>query len=53
MFSKKARIAFRLVDVSMTATAALQGSPPAESEIRYDFKTKTPYLLLKASRHGR
>ncbi len=47
MFSKKARIAFRLVDLSMTATAALQGAPPPESEIRYDFKTKTPYLLLK------
>jgi preprotein translocase subunit SecD len=47
MFSKKARIAFRLVDVSMTATEALQGPPSAASEVLYDFKTKTPHLLLK------
>jgi preprotein translocase subunit SecD len=47
MFSKKARIAFRLVDVSMTATKALEGTPPLASEVLYDFKTKTPYLLLK------
>lgn len=46
MFSKQARIAFRLVDVSMDATEALQG-PPEGSEVLYDFKTKTPYLLLK------
>jgi preprotein translocase subunit SecD len=47
MFSKKARIAFRLVDVSMTATEALQGSPPPASEVFYDFKDKSPYLLMK------
>jgi preprotein translocase subunit SecD len=47
MFRGKARIAFRLVDESMTATAALQGRPPPASEILYDFKTRTPYLLLK------
>jgi preprotein translocase subunit SecD len=47
MFGKKARIAFRLVDLSMTADAALQGSPPASSEVLYDFKTRAPYLLLK------
>src|SRR5260370_10609205 len=47
MFSKKARIAFRLADVSMTATEALQGPPSPASEVLYDFKTKTPYLLLK------
>jgi preprotein translocase subunit SecD len=46
MFSQKARIAFRLVDVSMDATEALQG-PPEGSEVLYDFKTRTPYLLLK------
>jgi preprotein translocase subunit SecD len=46
IFSKKARIAFRLVDVSMDATEALQ-RPPEGSEVLYDFKTKTPYLLLK------
>jgi preprotein translocase subunit SecD len=47
IFSKKARIAFRLVDVSMTATQALQGAPPPASEVLYDFKTGTPYLVLK------
>jgi preprotein translocase subunit SecD len=46
MFSKKSRIAFRLVDVSMEATEALQ-SPPEGSEVLYDFKTRTPYLLRK------
>jgi preprotein translocase subunit SecD len=47
IFSKKARIAFRLVDVSMTATQALQGAPSPASEVLYDFKTRTPYLVLK------
>jgi preprotein translocase subunit SecD len=47
MFGQKARITFRLVDVSMDATEAQQGSPPPASEVLYDFKTKTPYLLLK------
>jgi preprotein translocase subunit SecD len=47
MFGKQAKIAFRLVDLSMSATAALQGSPPASSEVLYDFKTKAPYLVLK------
>jgi preprotein translocase subunit SecD len=47
MLSKKARIAFRLVDVSMTATAAQNGSPPPASEIVTDFKTKAPHLLMK------
>jgi preprotein translocase subunit SecD len=47
IFSRKARIAFRLVDVSMTATQALQGAPPPASEVLYDFKTRTPYLVLK------
>jgi preprotein translocase subunit SecD len=45
--ARKARIAFRLVDVSMTATQALQGSPPPGSEVLTDFKTKSPHLLLK------
>jgi preprotein translocase subunit SecD len=47
MFSHQARIAFRLVDVSMDATEAQQGTPPPASEVLYDFKTRTPYLLLK------
>jgi len=47
VIARKARIAFRLVDVSMTAAQALQGSPPPGSEVLYDFKTRAPYLLLK------
>jgi preprotein translocase subunit SecD len=45
--ARKARIAFRLVDVSMDAAQAQQGSPPAGSEVLYDFKTKAPYLVVK------
>ena len=47
MFSTRARIAFRLVDVSMTAAEALRGPPSQSSEVLYDFKTKDPYLVLK------
>ncbi len=46
-FSKRAHVAFRLVDTSMTAAEALKAAPPAGSEILYDFKTKAPSLLLK------
>ena len=42
MFSKKARIAFRLVDVSMTATEALRGPPPPGSEVLYDSRRRRP-----------
>ena len=47
IFARKARIAFRLVDVSMTPAEALKGSPPPASEVLYDFKTKAPFLILK------
>jgi len=47
MLTRKRRVAFRLVDLSMTPQRALKGSPPSESEILYGFKDKTPYLLLK------
>jgi preprotein translocase subunit SecD len=45
--ARKARIAFRLVDVSMTPAQAVQGSPPPGSEVLTDFKSKAPYLLSK------
>jgi preprotein translocase subunit SecD len=45
--ARKARIAFRLVDASMDAKQAQQSSPPAGSEVLYDFKTKAPYLVVK------
>ena len=47
MFSRKARLAFRLVDVSMTAEEALKAAPPPASEVLYDFKTKARYLVQK------
>jgi len=42
---KRSRIAFRLVDVSMTPEAALHGKPPAGSEVLYELNSKVPYLL--------
>jgi preprotein translocase subunit SecD len=47
IFSKRARIAFRLVDESMTPAEALKSAPPPASEVLYDFKTNVPYLILK------
>jgi preprotein translocase subunit SecD len=47
MFSKRARVTFRLVDVSMSAEEALQGNPPPGSEVRYELNTKVPLLLRK------
>ena len=47
MFSKKAHVAFRMIDVSMSAEEALKTAPPAGSEVLYEFKTKLPDLLLK------
>ena len=44
---KRSRIAFRLVDVSMTPEAALHGEPPAGSEILYELNSKVPHLLLR------
>jgi preprotein translocase subunit SecD len=46
LLGKKAKVAFRMVDVSMTPAEAVKGPPPASSEIVYD-KNKEPYLLLK------
>jgi preprotein translocase subunit SecD len=47
LIARKAQIAFRLVDVSMDAKLAVKNGPPAGSEVLYDFKDKSPYLLLK------
>jgi preprotein translocase subunit SecD len=43
---------FRLVDVSMTASAAMQRRPPEGSEVLFGFKTKQPYLVRKQSTLG-
>jgi preprotein translocase subunit SecD len=47
IFSKRARITFRLVDVSMSAAAAQQGTPPSQSEVLYALNSKDPYLVFK------
>jgi preprotein translocase subunit SecD len=47
IFNKRARIAFRLVDTSMTAAEALRGSPPPSSEVLYWLNTRDPLLLVK------
>jgi preprotein translocase subunit SecD len=47
IFDKRSRIAFRLVDVTMTAEAALQDRPPAGSEVLYELNSKLPHLLAK------
>jgi preprotein translocase subunit SecD len=47
IFSKRAHVAFRMVDVSMTPTEALKGAPPPGSEILHHFKSNEPYLVLK------
>jgi preprotein translocase subunit SecD len=47
LVTRQGRIAFRLVDVSMTAEQAQQNSPPPGSEVLVGFKTKEPYLVLK------
>jgi preprotein translocase subunit SecD len=40
------RLEFRMIDVSMTPEAAVQGNPPPDSEVLYD-ADKLPYLVEK------
>jgi preprotein translocase subunit SecD len=47
LITRQGRIAFRLVDVSMTAAQAQQNSPPPGSEVLVGFKTRESYLVLK------
>jgi preprotein translocase subunit SecD len=47
MFAKRARVAFRLVDVSMNPEEAQKGTPPAGSEVLFGFKNKDTYLVQK------
>jgi preprotein translocase subunit SecD len=46
MLVKRGRVTFRMVDVSVMATQALQ-SPPPGSEVLYYFKSREPYVVLK------
>jgi preprotein translocase subunit SecD len=47
IFSKRAKVAFRLVDSSMSPEEAQKGTPPAESEVVLGFKDDKPYLVQK------
>jgi preprotein translocase subunit SecD len=47
IFNKRARVTFRLVDVSMSPQEALRGNPPPGSEVLYELSTKVPLLLRK------
>jgi preprotein translocase subunit SecD len=47
IFNKRGRITFRLVDTSMSAERALQGSTPAGSEILHELNSRVPHLLLR------
>jgi preprotein translocase subunit SecD len=47
-----ARLEFRLIDISMPASAALQSRAPEASEVLYEFKTRAPFLVYKQSTVG-
>ena len=47
IFSKRAKVAFRFIDSSMSPEEAQKGSPPAASEIVLGFKNNQPYLVQK------
>jgi preprotein translocase subunit SecD len=47
IFNKKAKVAFRFVDSSMSPEEAQKGSPPAGSEVLLGFKNNQPYLVQK------
>ncbi|MGH6642149.1 MAG: SecDF P1 head subdomain-containing protein [Bradyrhizobium sp.] len=47
MLSKRGRVAFRLIDVSVIAALAEKGPLPPGSEILRDFKTKDIHVVLK------
>jgi preprotein translocase subunit SecD len=47
LLSSRARLTFRLVDLSIGPQEALNGHAPPDSEILYGFKSKDPYLVKK------
>jgi len=44
-----ARLEFRLIDLSIPASGAMQSRAPADSEVLFGFKAKEPYLVYKQS----
>lgn len=49
IFARKVTVAFRLIDISMSAEQAQSGTPPAGTEVLLGFKDKLPYLVAKDS----
>ncbi|WP_249165835.1 SecDF P1 head subdomain-containing protein [Bradyrhizobium sp. AUGA SZCCT0431] len=47
LLSKRGRVTFRLVDVSVIAALAQKGPLPPTSEVLYHFKTREPSVVLK------
>jgi len=47
IFNKRAKVAFRFVDSSMSPEEAQKGAPPAGSEVLLGFKDNKPYLVQK------
>jgi preprotein translocase subunit SecD len=49
LIQETARLEFRLVDMSMTASDAMRSRAPADSEVLFGFKTREPYLVYRQS----
>ena len=47
IFSKRARVAFRFIDASMSPEEAQKGTPPTGSEVLLGFKNNQAYLVQK------
>jgi preprotein translocase subunit SecD len=47
IFNKRAKVAFRFVDSSMSPEEAQKGAPPTGSEVLLGFKDNKPYLVQK------
>ena len=45
--TRRGRLQFRLIEVSMTPEEAMRGQPPAHAEVLYGFRDRLPYLVYK------
>jgi protein-export membrane protein SecD len=45
--TRRGRLQFRLIEVSMTPEEAKRGQPPAHAEVLYGFRDPLPYLVYK------
>jgi len=49
IFTRKVKVSFRLVDLSMPVEQAQSGTPPPGSDVLFGFKDKRPYLVARDS----